>query len=70
MIVHEEFMLGEKKMDFVRSDSRYVIERSDGKKLYEDLIEPGEFTYTETDEKIGEKQDYERAMRILLGLEA
>ena len=51
------------------SDEQYKIRRDDGETMYEDFTSDPH-TYTETDEKIGEVQDYEQAMRILLGVEA
>lgn len=65
MIIYDEF----DKLQLVRSDERYIIRRDDGIEMYEDLIKPGAHTYVETDRKIGEKQDYETAMKILLGQE-
>lgn len=58
------------KKYIVCSNNMHTIEREDGKVLYEDLIaDKDEHTYIETDDVIGEKQDYETAFNIILGLE-
>ena len=54
---------------YVHADGRYLLKRSDGLLLACDLYENEEYTYEETDMVIGEKQDYETAAKILLGLE-
>jgi hypothetical protein len=65
MIITEKY----EEFDFIHSDNGFYMIRDDGEKISEALDIPGTHTYTETDEKIGEKQDYEKALRILLGIE-
>ena len=69
MIVYEKQDLRGIEYNYVYSDGHYVIRRDDGETMYEDFTSDPH-TYTETDEKIGEVQDYETAMKILLGVEA
>jgi len=67
MIIHEEVILDDNQYDYVHSDEFYVLSRSDGELLWDDLQLTGEYTYEETENKIGEKNDYEKAVLILLG---
>lgn len=69
MITYQEYTIDGKNFVFVCSNDHKKIQRDDGKKLYEDLTEPGSHSYTETDEDIFATDDYEQAMRILLGVE-
>ena len=72
MIVYEQVMLNGLQYVYVHSDSMFVLQRDDGKELYDDLVLLGEHTYEETDRKIGEKpiDETEQALKILLGMEA
>lgn len=68
MIIHEEVELQEEIFDFVRSDT-YYMQRDDGETMVEDLIIPESHTYIETDRRIFDRDDYELAAKILLGME-
>lgn len=69
MIIHQDYTDFGVTYDLVRSDERYIIRRSDGKEMYEDMQPKGQYTYTETDRKIDDLpvDENEQALKILLG---
>lgn len=69
MIIKTKVTAGEIELTHVCSDKRYMLIRSDGKRVSSDMYVEEKYTYEETDEIIGEVQDYETAAKILLGME-
>lgn len=74
MIIYEEMKITpEVTMTYVHSSDGYLMQRSDGKLLFDDLTDPekDKYTYTETRKKPGEKEptELEKAAMILMGLD-